>query len=127
MDMSRVDRDQATPNPALAQWFSGKVLFQQLVAGSDPELLAVFFEAGARTRPHIHDDAQTLFFVEGEGIVATEDEIIHAWAGDYVTIPAGVWHWHGATPDTATVHISIKRPTPTNWEVDEKNWATNYR
>lgn len=126
MDLSRVDREQAAPNPAMAQWFAGNVLFQQLVQGGEVELLAVFFEAGARTGPHIHKDDQTLYFVEGQGVVATEDEMIRADAGDVVTIPAGVWHWHGATPDAPAVHISIKRPGPTNWNVEEKNWATTY-
>ena len=127
MDTSRIDRAQAAPNPAMAQWFAGNVLFQQLVAERDVELLAVFFETGARTRPHIHNDDQTLYFVEGQGVVATEDETIRAAMGDIVTIPAGVWHWHGATPDAPAVHISIKRPGPTNWDVDEKNWAETYR
>ncbi len=127
MDTSKVDRAKAAPNPAMTQWFAGNVLFQPLVQGGDVELLAVFFEARARTRPHIHNDDQTLYFVEGRGVVATEDEIIHATAGDYVTIPAGIWHWHGAAPDAATVHISIKRPGPTNWEPEEKNWASGYR
>lgn len=126
MDMSRLDRTQAAPNPAMAQWFAGNVLFQQLVQGSDPELLAVFFEAGARTRPHIHHDDQTLYFVEGQGVVVTEDDIVRADAGDIVTVPKGVWHWHGATPDAPAVHISIKRPGPTDWDVDEKNWGSTY-
>jgi len=127
MDTSKVDRAKAAPNPAMVPWFVGTVLFQSLVQGSDVELLAVFFEMGARTRPHIHDDDQTLYFVEGHGVVATEDEIIYTVAGDFVTIPAGVWHWHGATRDAATVHISIKRPGATNWEAEEKNWASGYR
>lgn len=126
MDTSRIDRTEAAPNPAMAPWFAGNVRFQQLVQGRDPELLAVFFDEGARTRPHVHDDDQTLYFVEGQGVVATEDEIIRTSAGDIVTIPAGTWHWHGARPDAQTIHISIKRPGATNWEVDEKNWATNY-
>lgn len=126
MDTSRVDRAQAAPNPALTMWMSGNVVFQQLTPGSDTELLAVFFETGARTRPHIHNDDQVLYFVEGEGVVATEEDTIYAKAGDFVRIPAGVWHWHGARQNTATVHISIKRPGSTNWEVEEKNWANGY-
>ena len=127
MNVSKIERAQAAPNPTMAQWFEGDVLFQQLAQGGDVELLAVFFALDARTRPHIHQDDQTLFFAEGEGIVATEDEVIHTIAGDYVTIPAGVWHWHGAASGRATVHVSIKRPGPTNWDVEEKNWATGRR
>lgn len=127
MDTSKVDRAKAAPNPSLAQWFAGNALFQQLAPGGDVELLAVFFEMGARTRPHIHAADQVLYFVEGHGVVATEDEIIYTQAGDFVSIPAGVWHWHGAAKDAATIHISIKRPGATNWEVEEKNWASGYR
>ncbi|HEU5349780.1 MAG TPA: cupin domain-containing protein [Ktedonobacterales bacterium] len=127
MDLNRVDRAKAAPNPAMAGWFEGNVRFQQLVQGGDTELLVVYFETNARTRPHIHNDDQTLYFVEGEGVVATENDIIHAKAGDFVTIPAGVWHWHGAAQNAATVHISIKRPGATNWDVEEKNWATAQR
>lgn len=124
MDTSKVDRTQAAPDLAMAQWFAGDVRFQRVVQGHDVELLAVFFEAGARTRPHIHRDDQVLHFVEGRGMVATETELIHTSAGDFVTIPAGTWHWHGAAQDAATCHVSIKRPGPTDWAVEEKNWGS---
>lgn len=123
MDTSKVDRALATPDPNLAKWFEGDVLFQRLGPNNDIELLAVFFARGSRTRPHTHPVDQALYFVEGSGVVATEDRLIHASAGDVVTIPAGTWHWHGATPDATMTHISIKRPGPTNWDAEEKNWA----
>lgn len=123
MDTSKVDRAQAAPDPNLAKWFEGDALFQRLGRSSDIELLVVFFAQGSRTRPHIHPVDQILYFVEGSGVVAMENEVIHTSAGDFVTIPAGVWHWHGAAPDATTTHISIKRPGPTNWEAEEKNWA----
>ena len=127
MDTSRVDRAQAAPDPALARWMEGDVRFQPLVdpaeASHDVGLTAVFFAAGARTRPHIHTDEQVLYFVEGRGVVATESATVQTSAGDVVAVPAGTWHWHGATRDSASCHISIKRPGPTNWEVEEKNWA----
>jgi quercetin dioxygenase-like cupin family protein len=127
MDTSKVDRTQAMPDPTVAQWFAGDVRFQPLVRGRDVELLAVFFAAGARTRPHIHHDDQVLYFVEGRGVVATESELTHTSAGDVVAVPAGTWHWHGAAQDATACHISIKRPGSTNWEVEEKNWANGYR
>lgn len=124
MDTSKVDRALATPDPNLAKWFEGDALFQRLGPNNDVELLAVFFGQGARTRPHIHPVDQALYFVEGSGVVATEDRLIHTAPGDIVTIPAGVWHWHGAAPNATTTHISIKRPGPTNWDAEEKNWAS---
>ncbi len=38
--------------------------------------------------------------------------------GDIVWIPAGVKHWHGATPDTAMTHIAIAEAvdgSPVTW------------
>jgi len=40
----------------------------------EPDLLNVSFSAGARTRPHIHQQDQVLHIIEGQGIVATETE-----------------------------------------------------
>lgn len=87
------------------------------------ELIAVFFDAGARTIPHIHAEDQVLYFVEGEGTVTTEHERGVVRAGEIAVIPGGSWHWHGATKTTATCHISIKAVGPTNWDVPKKNWA----
>ena len=46
--------------------------------------------------------------------------------GDVITVPAGAWHWHGATRSSSMCHIAIKRPGATNWKVEEKNWASGY-
>jgi quercetin dioxygenase-like cupin family protein len=80
------------------------------------EVVAVFFEPGARTRPHVHPVEQTLVVVEGEGIVADESERRPMRAGDVVVVPAGVWHWHGAAPDSAMCHLSAKKPSDTVWD-----------
>lgn len=109
--------------------FEGDVSLVTLVgadASGEVELLAVYFSAGARTRPHIHERDQALHFIEGQGIVATAGEKVHTSAGDIVTVPAGLWHWHGASRDAAATHISIKQPGPTNWDVDEGDWASGY-
>src|SRR5260370_41039499 len=91
MDTSKVDRTQAVPDPTVAQWFAGDVRFQPLVRGRDVELLAVFFAAGARTRPHIHQDDQVVYFVEGRGGVAAERELTPTTAGGGVADAAGGW------------------------------------
>jgi quercetin dioxygenase-like cupin family protein len=87
----------------------------------------VYFSAGARTRPHIHEHDQYLHIMEGQGIVATESEKRNVSAGDIVVVPAGVWHWHGATPRSAMMHLSIRRPGPGQWDVALKDWATAYK
>ena len=129
MKLTRIDRSQAQPVTALKGYFDGEVKTLQLVGPTESkeiELLAVYFNAGARTIPHIHEQDQVLQIIEGQGIVATETEKLMVSEGDVVTIPAGIWHWHGARRNTAMCHISIKRPGPTNWEVEMKNWASGY-
>ncbi len=109
--------------------FSGRVRMQRVIdteQSSEVELLFVHFDAGARTRPHVHPVDQVLHILEGRGIVATAQETRYVDAGSVVLAPAGEWHWHGATPDSAMTHVSIKQPGETNWDVEEGNWATNY-
>jgi quercetin dioxygenase-like cupin family protein len=86
------------------------------------EIIAVFFDARSRTRPHVHHTDQTLVFLEGEGIVATQTERRMVRAGEVVMIPAGEWHWHGATRHAATSHLSIKPPGPTDWDAPLRDW-----
>lgn len=129
MKLTRIDKSLAKPDTTRKGYFDGEVKTLQLVglsASNEVELLAVYFSAGARTRPHIHQQDQVLQIIEGQGIVATEAEKLMVSSGDIVTIPAGTWHWHGARRNTAMSHISIKRPGPSNWEVEPKNWASGY-
>ncbi len=129
MKLTRIDRSQAQPDTARKGYFDGEVKTQQLVGSTESneiELLAVYFSAGARTIPHTHEQDQVLQIIEGQGIVATETEKFMVSEGDVVTIPAGIWHWHGATRNTALCHISIKRPGPSNWKVELKNWGSGY-
>jgi len=129
MKLTRIDRSQAQPDTNRKGYFDGEVKTLQLVGSKDSnevELLAVYFSAGARTIPHIHEQVQILQIIESQGIMAIETEKLRVSAGAVITIPAGTWHWHGATRNTAMCHISIKRPGPTNWEVEQKNWASGY-
>jgi len=129
MKIAHIDRAQALRENADPASFDGDVRVQRLITldqSKEVELLVVYFSAGGRTRPHIHIRDQVLQIVEGQGIVATETEKQIVNPGDVITIPAGVWHWHGATRDTAMCHISIKQPGSTDWEVEEKNWAAGY-
>ncbi len=121
---TRVDESRAETDSGSS--FEGHVRKHMLVGNEQSgelELLAVYFSAGARTRPHIHEKDQVLHFIQGRGIVATETEKQVYTAGDVVTVPGGTWHWHGATRDEAMCHISIRQPGGTNWAVDLKNWA----
>ena len=127
MYFGKIDKAQALRENANPDNFGGEVHIQRLIGpeqSGEIELLVVYFSAGGRTRPHIHVRDQVLQIVSGQGFVATDTERRVVGPGDVITIPAGVWHWHGATRDTPMCHISIKQPGPTDWSVEERNWST---
>ena len=126
MRIVRIDRSEAKP-PAHPEWFPGTVHQQRVNDPEDEhgiELIAVWFEPGSRTKPHVHAVDQVLQVVEGEGVVATADWKRVIRPGDWVVVPAGVWHWHGATPESAMCHISIKQPSETDWTSPWGNFDT---
>jgi quercetin dioxygenase-like cupin family protein len=126
MRIVRIDRQAAKP-PAHPEWFPGTVWQQFLNPAEEAtatELIAVWFEAGSRTKPHVHPVDQTLQVLEGEGVVDIEGARRIIRAGDWVIIPAGVWHWHGATPDSAMCHVSIKQPGETDWTSEWRDFDT---
>jgi quercetin dioxygenase-like cupin family protein len=107
-------------DPPQPSYFIGRVRMQNLSAtGGTKELeyFAVFFDAGAHTRPHTHATDQVLYFVRGTGFVwvAGEERQLTA-PGTVVVVPAGVVHMHGATPDEAMCHIAVRAPGPADWD-----------
>jgi quercetin dioxygenase-like cupin family protein len=124
VDTYRPDRTKAGL-PDQPENFSGTVHVQNLRRSEVPgaaELIAVFFDRGARTIPHIHAVDQVLVFVEGEGLVVTENERRQLRAGEIAVVPGGTWHWHGGTKTTAMCHISVKAVGPTDWTVPRRTW-----
>jgi quercetin dioxygenase-like cupin family protein len=86
---------------------------------SDVQVNVVAFEAGARSRPHVHTSDQVLHFVSGSGIVALAggpDQRVTA--GDFVLLPAGVVHMHGAADDGPATHLSITREVEIDWDCE---------
>jgi quercetin dioxygenase-like cupin family protein len=129
MHVVRVQSDLAHA-PQNPEYFSGRVRLQSLSGSTQStgmDLVAVFFEPGVRTRPHVHTTDQALHVVEGEGIVATEQERRLIRAGDIIIIPASLWHWHGATPTSAMCHISTRPVGPTDWSVPLRDWETSMK
>jgi quercetin dioxygenase-like cupin family protein len=127
MWIGRIDPAQAQLTDR-TDWFPGGPVYQQAliepVVEGELSALSVSFSAGARTRPHVHPVDQLLYVVEGVGILATEEEKRYIRDGDWVRIPAGTWHWHGATPDKALVHVSIKPFGATDWTSEWRDWET---
>jgi len=126
VEIKRVDPAQAQP-AAQPEYFEGTVRMQPLYQtdrdGEESELIAVFFDAGARTTPHTHDSTQVLQVVLGRCRVVIEGERRVAEPGEFVVVPRGVWHWHGATADGPACHISIKLPGRTHWDAPRRDWA----
>jgi quercetin dioxygenase-like cupin family protein len=117
MQSLKPNRAEAKAPPAAAH-FEGHVVVHTLVPASDQkdlEVLAVFFDDGGRTRPHIHSVDQLLVVVEGRIVVATQTERIELVPGESAMVPKGEWHWHGAVKHTNACHLSIKKAGPTDW------------
>lgn len=115
--------------PSTASWFEGTVQELELYdpAGGEGSMIwSVWFDAGSRAKPHAHSFDQTLHVTEGEGILATETTRQRLQLGDWVTIPAGVWHWHGATHTSPLCHVTIQRGGATDWTVERRDFDEGY-
>jgi len=102
-------------------WFEGNVEMEPIHDGS--ELSArqgrVHFHDGGRTRWHLHQGDQVLYFVSGQGMVEERGGVLlECEVGDIVHVDGGVVHRHGARPGTSTVHVAITAGA-TVWEGDE--------
>jgi quercetin dioxygenase-like cupin family protein len=94
-------------------YFVGEASIQPLVSSEDGvDVIAVRFEAGARTYLHSHSVTQILHVIEGRGTLATEGDKqrYDVGPGDVIHVLPGEMHWHGAADDSHMVHISIRPP-----------------
>jgi quercetin dioxygenase-like cupin family protein len=77
----------------------------------------VSFQPGARSAWHTHPFGQILIITDGTGWVQEwGGHVREMHKGDVIWIPAGVKHWHGATPTTA--------PTPAIQETENGSAVT---
>jgi quercetin dioxygenase-like cupin family protein len=110
--------------------FQGSARMQGFTSpfGERPAVFAVHFDAGARTHPHVHRSGQVLHVTAGRGIVAHRSARQVVLPGDVITVEAGEWHWHGATPDSPMTHlvVQVTAPGDIDWDVDEGDWAAGY-
>jgi 4-carboxymuconolactone decarboxylase len=95
-----------------AEYFTGSVRIDPLFEAHDPSHTSgssVTFAPGARTAWHSHPLGQVLIVTAGVGRVqqwgGSVEEIRQ---GDVVWIPAGLKHWHGASPNAAMPAIGIQ-------------------
>jgi len=97
-----------------ADYFTGTVRVDPMFSPNDQARLSlanVTFEPGARTAWHTHPWGQVLVVSAGSGrIQALGGPVQEIRPGDVVWIPAGLKHWHGASPTTAMTHMSIVLP-----------------
>jgi quercetin dioxygenase-like cupin family protein len=78
----------------------------------------VTFEAGARTKWHMHPGGQILLVIDGVGYYqekAQPKKVLKR--GDVIKCPANVPHWHGASSYDAFVQLAI-----TNRHLGETVW-----
>jgi quercetin dioxygenase-like cupin family protein len=76
--------------------------------GSRVSASRVHFAPGARTAWHSHPKGQTLWIIEGIGLVQRRGGPIEVVGpGDRVFFEPGEDHWHGAAPHRFMSHIAI--------------------
>ena len=109
MQITRAGSQPSRKGPA--EYFTGSVRVDPMFQAGDPARVSgghVTFEPGARSAWHTHPLGQTLIITSGLGWVQREGgPIEEVRPGDVVWFPAGLKHWHGATPTTAMTHIAI--------------------
>jgi quercetin dioxygenase-like cupin family protein/alkylhydroperoxidase/carboxymuconolactone decarboxylase family protein YurZ len=106
-----IRRSDMTARPGGNENFTGDVAVRFIyMPDSESNVSAAYvtFEPGARTNWHIHERGQRMIIMEG--VCWTQNEggqKIIANTGDVIICPAGVKHWHGASPDSRMAHLVL--------------------
>lgn len=94
-----------------AENFIGRVRVDPLFnADNDIRVSAAYvtFEPGARSAWHTHPAGQRLIVTSGVGLTQQEGKPVQVIrAGDVISCPADVKHWHGVAPGSAMTHLAI--------------------
>lgn len=107
---------QGAPNVDYAKYFIGNSYLKPLTDPKKTVFIAnVTFEPRCRNNWHIHRSksggGQLLICVDGEGWYQEEGNPAQSLkAGDVVTIPANVKHWHGAKSHCWFSHLAVECP-----------------
>jgi 4-carboxymuconolactone decarboxylase len=101
-----------TVNPGAAANFTGQAQVEQLFGSHGGSRITggiVTFQPGARSAWHTHPLGQILIVTAGTGLVQQWSSPARTMrTGDVVWIPAGIKHWHGASPSSSVTHIAIQ-------------------
>lgn len=101
--------------------FRGSAFIRLLATASEREFVKIYyvrFEPGARTNWHSHSGDQVLITTAGRCIYQIAGAPVQQLPdGESVRIPAGVRHWHGASPNEAGEHAAI------NLDIRETIWS----
>ncbi|MFT4032450.1 MAG: cupin domain-containing protein [Siphonobacter sp.] len=91
--------------------FTGTAYLQSLIEADSLNAISVgnvTFEAGARSKWHIHPSGQILLAIDGVGYYQEKGkpkQILRK--GDAIKCPPNIPHWHGASANTAFVQVAI--------------------
>jgi len=102
--------------PGKASRFTGQASGDSVLPATDGVIInTVTFEPGARTHWHSHERGQILHVQAGYGLICTSGEAPERIRmGDWIWIPPGERHWHGAAPDSFLTHTAISLGS-TDW------------
>jgi len=102
-------KEQGVPAPK--EHFAGTVWVNMNIKPEDDYnalIGTVTFEPKGRTNWHTHTCGQLLFVTQGIGYYQEKGKPIQVIReGDVVKIPKNIIHWHGASHNSAMVHIAI--------------------
>lgn len=101
--------EKVTPNP---KGFAGGDVWTFMFTPLDPQFACpvgnVTYSPGSRNAWHAHPGGQILLVTGGRGWYCEAGKPAQALkAGNYVLVPPGVRHWHGAAKDSFFSHIGI--------------------
>lgn len=127
-----LDRSDPTSGDLPEQYrgaFQGSARFQPVASPfpDGPNVMFVHFDAGGRTRPHVHHRGQVLHIVSGRGVVADRGRRQVVEPGDTVVVRPDEWHWHGGLPGSAMTHLVVQYGgEDVSFDVEEGDWADGY-
>lgn len=126
-----VHSQRRTPDQFTGAAF-GDVIHEPATRDDGSRVNLVLFEPSARTWWHRHERGQTIYVTAGQGYIKTDGQAgATISAGDTVIVSAGEWHWHGGTPGTFVVHLTVNTGNEgsTEWrgvEVGDDEYAAEF-